>query len=255
MRQEANDKLLQERMDKLDTLSAGIVYGKEDAWSKLQQRMEQKPAKKIALHYRLAAALLLLFAVAAGLYYYPAHHVIVNGTPQKKIMISPHSEKVLPPPAVVRIQTGSISRKYKGTFEKRIAILQDKAAAVIQETPAEVTQMRSEADSEKATENLSVSVMPAQPRMRVMHINDLDRNEEAPTLALTANNTPADMANLAVVHINDMTDTRQGIRAFLKKESFAVNVHFLNPFVDHSNSIGVHTPGYIPNNPLKFRIN
>jgi hypothetical protein len=51
-----NDKQIQDKLEGLNALEGGIVYAKEEAWDKLQSRMD-KPAKKIwILPARLAAA-------------------------------------------------------------------------------------------------------------------------------------------------------------------------------------------------------
>jgi len=68
-----SDKDIREKMESLTPLSGGIVFGKEEAWDKLQARIERKPARRILLSYRMAAAAaLLLFVSLLAMYNYPS---------------------------------------------------------------------------------------------------------------------------------------------------------------------------------------
>ena len=66
MKTNEGDKLVTNKMASLDTLSGGIVFGKEEAWEKLQARMDGKPAHRIAWKYVLALAAILLVAVCVA---------------------------------------------------------------------------------------------------------------------------------------------------------------------------------------------
>ena len=52
----------------MDTLSGGIVFAKEEAWEKLQSKLEHKPAQKFLIPYYRVAAGLLVLIVCACLY-------------------------------------------------------------------------------------------------------------------------------------------------------------------------------------------
>src|SRR6185437_14862572 len=76
MKSTGGDKMISEKLDGLDTLSGGIVFGKEEAWDKLQARLEKKPVRIIPLRTWLAAAaVLLLMMGTVGFYFYPAKQV------------------------------------------------------------------------------------------------------------------------------------------------------------------------------------
>ena len=68
MTNEGNDKLLREKINMIDPLSGGIVFGKEEAWGRLQQRMEHKPAKRIKLYYQMAAVAATLVQFICSLF-------------------------------------------------------------------------------------------------------------------------------------------------------------------------------------------
>ena len=79
-----NDKVIQEKMRSLDTLSSGIVYGKEDAWGKLQARMDRKPARNIRTQYWVAAAVLLVLVIVIPIYYFGEKEVVKNNIAETK---------------------------------------------------------------------------------------------------------------------------------------------------------------------------
>ena len=60
-----NKQDLKSRIDELDTLSGGIVFGKEEAWDKLQSRLDRKPAVKFPFPILRAAAALVVLLLGA----------------------------------------------------------------------------------------------------------------------------------------------------------------------------------------------
>ncbi|MES2701699.1 MAG: hypothetical protein V4649_03620 [Bacteroidota bacterium] len=56
----STDETIRQQLEAMDTLGGGIVYGKEEAWEKLQERMDGKPKRKIGLYYGMAAAVVLV---------------------------------------------------------------------------------------------------------------------------------------------------------------------------------------------------
>ncbi len=59
---------LKERIETLTPLSVGVVFGKEDAWDKLQGRLDAKPKSRISPVYWWAAAALLLLLGGAVIF-------------------------------------------------------------------------------------------------------------------------------------------------------------------------------------------
>ena len=61
---------LQQKLDGLNMLSAGIVFDKDNAWYKLQHRLDAKKKKRVWLYYPLsAAACLFILALAFHFFY------------------------------------------------------------------------------------------------------------------------------------------------------------------------------------------
>jgi len=99
MKKNEGDKIVQEKIGSLSPLSGGIVFGKEEAWEKLQARMERKPARRMPLKYWLAAAaVLLLFVSVITVYNYPAKEIVKNKTEDhenKVVVASPETMRVI----------------------------------------------------------------------------------------------------------------------------------------------------------------
>lgn len=70
-----NDKQIREKISDLNTLSGGIVFGKDASWDRLQARLDTPAPRLIPLRLRLAAAAALLACVSiAGLAALYQHH-------------------------------------------------------------------------------------------------------------------------------------------------------------------------------------
>ena len=65
MNSSEQDIIIRDKINSLDTLSGGIVFGKADAWVRLEKQLETKREKRIFLPYysRIAAILIPFFCI------------------------------------------------------------------------------------------------------------------------------------------------------------------------------------------------
>ncbi len=201
-----DDKTVKQKMDALDTLTGGIVYGREDAWERLQQRMDKKPVKRRAAWYGIAASVLLLIGIVSFWQHTPgktdvaSEHIAVQKTTDNSTIatalpatnntvadtnevagIAPHLATVVPGPS---------------TNNSRLAH-RDSVLPVIVNNDTVVS---------KPVVAVVAAPVIKQP-MRVLHINDLDGEGtlQQPAKSVTAqaiNNRS--IAKITVVHLNDL---------------------------------------------------
>ncbi|MCF8449751.1 MAG: hypothetical protein K9G49_07765 [Taibaiella sp.] len=204
------DKEVKEKLESLSTLSGGIVYGKEEAWEKLQARMDNPAAKKIAINYRLAAAAVLLLCVSIIGFYFLA--------PEKQV-------------AVIQPLTPSVIQDTQDTETMAVAVPVTAAPTTTMETPIvqqndksiahkkqELPQTRYVVKVEPTVvvpEPLAAAtpiisnippkpVSPAVKKMRVVHINDLGKATEVEDAAIAYSGPSLDISKMKVVSIYDV---------------------------------------------------
>lgn len=212
MKKVTGDQLTREKIESLDTLSGGIVFGKEEAWTKLQARMDKKPARKAPLQYWLAAAAVLLVMISAGaVYFYPQREV----TKSKKVI--PVKENI----SIVTIQQPGLpaivqkaeiilpeenAAKPGKVYPAKTKVAENKKPAIEQETkkPAEENAIMKMAVSDSAMLNKQITpALTINNRMKVVQINELDaEDKEKDNQVILVGNMY--LKNLAVVHINDV---------------------------------------------------
>lgn len=213
---------LSEKMNKLDTLSGGVVFGKEEAWEKLQARIEAKP-KKIALGFRLAAAAaLLLVIIIAGLYNYTSDEAnVVSAAPvAEPIQRSNDSSRELPQQIAVTAAPHQenkiiIVNKKTKVYETIVPVIQPQEPIAIVKSPV------------APTENIPAPATPVVKEMKVVHINDLANTAKGNTAAIVLNSIQVDINRLPVTHINDVVweveyvnEVRRGAKIVFRQNNF-----------------------------------
>lgn len=189
-------------VEQMDTLQAGIVYGKEDAWDRLQARLDAKPVRKQLPWYKttaVAAALLLL----AGSGYLATNYsdgftsgvgASYNGALSVNRHISlPNRPAALPtPPAIqdtytrISVTTAPLpSHPKEKTQEEAIPVVVSEIEHIPEQT-------------------LQPPPAPA-PKMKVVHINDLGQEYNTAHYAWEEKNPfPHIQFHMKVIHINDI---------------------------------------------------
>ncbi len=255
-----NDKVLKEKLNSLDTLSSGIVFGKEEAWDKLQARMD-KPAKRIALMPWLAAAAVLLLIVTVITAYYnipeeqeiakEGHNVVTN-TPQP----------LAAPQPVVQAIENNISIIHKSVKEKqhKRPVIQEQEKQIIKTEPIQVADAiptSAPVDEVPIMNNTTLAVTSKIPT-RVVHINELKEGIGLPeTVVVLEKNPPLDLKILSVVHLNDMMRDERTIQHIKRENTFGIGLlSFRKPRTQYQyNSMSESPNNNANNNPLQIKIN
>ncbi len=257
MNNDKDNKTLRDELSSLDTLSGGIVYGKEEAWEKLQARLDAKPAKSITLKYALAAAIILLLSFTS-LFIYFSHNTQTEQNNTAKISSSiptsvaqPTNQKPVTQPETAPIYTSV------NTVERRKKI--NIAHPVSQPLPVQVAP--AEPSKENVLENKTAlqpsPAPPVQKPMRIVHLNELNREPEQTDNGIVYGQS-VDVSTLPKVHINDMIHEENEIQKILQENRLGVGRQFLlwhERGGMQDNSSNDNTPGYPSNNKPRFRIN
>lgn len=200
----SEDTSMRELLDSAGTLEGGIVFGKEQAWEKLQARLDKKPARKITLwHIAAVAALLLITVLVAGRYTLPI-------PPRYNATTIAHTSEVPPQPPVTTIRqettatytTAPLNLPHSAipTAPRRARTQAVAATPVL--TP-QITVIQQPA----STITVNVPAIHAQTVVDgVVHINDLDNNTPAskPVNYEDDRYAPSLVNNIRVIHINDL---------------------------------------------------
>jgi hypothetical protein len=200
-----NDKQIQDKLEGLNALEGGIVYAKEDAWDKLQSRMD-KPAKKIwILPARLAAAAVLLLMACAGGYYYmtdTSDNKITVAQPttlDTQAVIELVTVKQIPAPEIaLPIKTTKTNKRKYDKPHIRISTKQPEIIT-IQPNPQPQPETIATVDTQAIPEPTTA------PKIRVVHINNLGKpitDDERP--AYVYNGPRLDISKMKIVSINDV---------------------------------------------------
>ena len=200
-----NDKQIQDKLEGLNALEGGIVYAKEEAWEKLQTRMDRPAKKAWILPVRMAAAAMLLLMACAGGYYY-----LTNATDNKISATQPTTPDTLvavEPATTPEIQPTEITQPINSTkVDKR---KYDTPLIKIATKTPEIITIQPEIKTEPETVvNVNIPQKPepqATPKMRVVHINNLGKpatDDETP--AYVYNGPRLDISKMKIVSINDV---------------------------------------------------
>ncbi len=199
------EERIRTKVEQMDTLQAGIVYGKEDAWDRLQARLDAKPARKSLPWYKITAAAAALLLIAGTACYFT-----MNGDNQPlhgmrcayKGALSNAENVTLPKTPETFITVPAIQDTYTSisvhTGPKHPLI--HKQPQVIKEEPSPVVL-----EEEHAPEPTPTQLAPA-PKMKVVHINDLGQQEDSTAHYAweERNPFPHIQFHMKVIHINDI---------------------------------------------------
>ncbi len=197
------DKVLIEKLGSLDTLSGGIVYGKEEAWEKLQGRLDAKPAKSIVLKYGMAAALVILLGFTGFYFYFAKENVNTKAQLTKSTAIQP---PVAPTTVIQQPETTAVytSVNIKEAPAQKRNYEQVPHTSRVWDTLA--TQVPEVVVENKIVIQPTSSGPVAKP-MKVVHINDLENGttETSEGVGIVSNSSSGmDLARLPVVNITDL---------------------------------------------------
>ncbi len=200
-----NDKQIQDKLEGLNALEGGIVYAKEEAWDKLQSRMD-KPAKKAwILPARMAAAAVLLLMACAGGYYYLTNTTdnkitaAQPSTPDTLVATVPATTAAIPSPEI-QLQTNSTTAYVRKYDTPHIQITT--------KTPKIITIQPNPQPEQETIATVDTQAIPeptTAPKMRVVHINNLGKpvtDDERPSYVY--NGPRLDISKMKVVSINDV---------------------------------------------------
>ncbi len=254
-----SDKEVKEKLESLNPLSGGIVFGKEEAWDKLQARMDKKPARKIAFSYRLAAAAVLLLCVSViGYYFYPEKQ-IASSQPLNPIT-TPDTEHTVV--STTAIEPVTIAEQEKETDITHIKKDVPHARFVVREQP--ITIAPEPAVDTVIPEPITVVNVPKKPaappikKMRVVHINDLGHAEDGAAETVVAYAGPTlDISKMKVVSLYDIQREESAHR---REEEVMAIVRINRPhngFFSLPNSLSRSNPDNrsFAQSPLTIRLN
>ena len=223
---------MSDKLDGLDTLSGGIVFGKEEAWDKLQARLEKKPMRVIPFRMWLAAAaVLLLMMGTVGFYYYPAKEVAqtdVKKQPQQQPLPAYTTTTPANAPSNTHEKQTPLNTTTARNESRHISsvppIINDEvlpAIGVVSPNPPEDIKINNHEE---------IKILPAVAQMKVVHINELGNIEQQTEPAPVYNPV---VLNNNIVNLNDLINEDNNNNRLLQNvathhEAFAVNFSFMS---------------------------
>ena len=229
--------MISEKLDGLDTLGGGIVFGKEEAWDKLQARLERKPVRVMPIRIWLAAAaVLLLMMGTVGFYYHSTKEVAQTGIKKQLQQQSSPAYAATTPPANTPNNTAEkqipVNIATTHNESRHIAsvppIINDEMLPSIGVIPPNTVIGQQE--DNRISNHDEMQTLPVIAQMKVVHINELGNAE--PQTAPAPVYTPL-VLNNNVVNLNDLTDEDNNNNRLLQNvathhEAFAVNFSFMS---------------------------
>lgn len=254
------DHEVKEKMESLSPLAGGVVFGKEEAWEKLQAQLEKKPVRKIPL-LRLSAAAILLLGLSIGTYRFlqrpetehtvalPNSVVPIQQTTEQPVVTTPEPQVSLSvTPETVRIlNTLKPVKKEESQpiIENNEVEPGPATLAIITPVPQPVVV------DEPAKKTVPIN------KMRVVHINDVGKPEEETEPTYVYNGPALDIAKMKVVSLNDV----QREESLRKQEEEIITMIRINRphggFLGFTNTVGwgnISQRTYAQN-PLSIRLN
>jgi hypothetical protein len=198
MSYDVDDIAVSRKLDSIEPLAAGIVYGREEAWDKLQARMEGKKAIVLPFRYKAAAAAALLLLLAGVLFLLAGYEVgseqkIVNNQKPQPVpaptVVTPAPAPVVPVAPAVAMHTAPVHEQHiRITVPAPIILTSQKQPVAVHDEAVVAEPGRPQPAPEAA-------------RMRTVHINQMDGTvaEDAPPPAATM---PV-VVNATPIHINE----------------------------------------------------
>lgn len=254
------DNEVKEKLESLGPLAGGVVFGKEEAWDKLQARLEKKPARKIPL-LRLSAAAILLVGASIGTYRFlekpEAEHTVALPNTLLPLQQAIQQPSVTAPepqvPLNVTPETVRIVNTIKLAKKEDLPPVTEKnevepgPATVAITTPAPLPIVA----NEPLKQNVPIN------KMRVVHINDVGKTEEETAATYVYNGPALDIAKMKVVSLNDV----QREESLRKQEEEVITMIRTNrphgAFLGFANTVswnGTSQRAYAQN-PLSIRLN
>ncbi len=242
------DEQLRREMETVSTLEGGIVFGTEAAWDKLQARMESKPSRRLVPLYRLAAAaaILLLVVCIAVLTKRPnAEQVIAKHEPtQSKKETQEPTNTIAQIPAPLNQEHETNEREQDGSS----AIKNAAARPAGSEAPVAALKQISKDESHTETPDVPAPVAPettavanttvapinppaSRPVMKVVHINELDKDPRSIASVTSDSNRPTYASfKMKIVHINDVIKEEKEEKLFPRENRMSIgNFVFFRP--------------------------
>ncbi len=196
------DGQIKEKLESLTPLSGGIVFGKEEAWDRLQARLDARPPRTIPVWWRLSAAAALL----AGLFLVVRYYYTFPDSPQLAVQ---HTAPVppVPPPSVVPVMQDTV-------IEEAPAVVRHYTVPVSRETlsvsyPVQVPPSVPDTSSDTVSAVVAVAPPPVPApvlphKMRVVHINDLNRQKATMPDEFVYTGPALDISKMKVVSLYDV---------------------------------------------------
>lgn len=248
MKNNNGDIQIREKIASVDTLSSGIVFGKEDAWDKLQARLDKKPNRRhLYLYWSAAAVLLLLAGIWMGYRNTGKENVVV--VKQKTDVHAPvadahQAEKkqdvipanVLPAHKLVKhvAATKQINRAIPVAIKEEV---QRPIVATV-EVPRQISV---EAVTPRIQEPIA---------MKIVHINEMEgRIPHSSGTATAINTLPVDVSALPVSHLNDAVRQAEEIKEIRKgtRMVFRSRASFLDPEKEAVRNDNTSSPLFLKN--------
>lgn len=208
MNSNISEERIKDKIESLDTLQAGIVFGKEDAWDKLQARMDAKPARRRQPFYRMAAAaalVMLCIAIAAFLYQPQGHVGAFASSKPTNVSATPSIVTPAQNQPTTIIQYTATDSYPAITYTTQPLTTHHQHNPKTHETVIASLPVPSAPDT--AVVAAPAPIAAAVPKMKVLHINELGKEEAPPAIDIADNNTiphPHVQFRMKVVHINDL---------------------------------------------------
>lgn len=242
------DLEVKEKLDNITPLSAGIVFGKEDAWDKLQARLDTPP-KVIAFPYRTAAIAASLLALVGIVYYFVQNDAPAVVATTTKTVVTPA------PPPVTSTEPNVVLLDTAPARPVRRREPEPPAPAVVIPTPAAPQLATTDALPPTTT---PVPEPPSIPpvKMKVIHINEIGKLPE-PEPSFASGVPHLNYKNMKVISIYDLNMYKQILHEETEALSAALQsrpASFITLAAPLSNM--QHQPAEAtPHNPISIRLN
>ena len=210
MKNNHSDNLISEKLGKLDALEGGVVYGKEAAWEKLQEKLERKPAIIFLPRLWLAAACVLIMAIICSYIFMYSKSEIAPVVVYKTATETIKTKEVVNAPNTTPVAEKGLPAPSSVVYKKNLRTAK-KQDTIAPEIPGETISILQETQEEKDRKGvicygLEPKTLPPVKvdfkNMKVVHNNEID-GQSTNTGTMYANTTNAiDLRKMQVEHIN-----------------------------------------------------
>ena len=235
---------LRKQLTSVDPLSAGVVFGKEDAWDKLQVRLDAKPKRRVLPIIWWAAAAFLVLGIWIGIKVSQLGGaatpsiVAVPVQPQTKNEIQPTNETPAPIAATGSVAETAFTMKTI-TAEPGIQKAQTPVTDVV---PIPILMPSQEAITVAAVADVQLPRLMMKQPMKLVHLNELNgpaRSTGAVATDESGENEDVSLASLPVVHLNEViADEKKPFHFIVRRKPASSGVFtFLMPSRDVNYSL------------------